>query len=241
MRHLRGQVLPEADVRLCDARARAQQEGAPDEVAERLVVDEALGDGGAEAHARWRLGGKLELGGEEGELQVRHEVELWVGLGPGGAEELDLRLGELALPQEPLARGDLVAEGLADLRDAKRDGPAVLLVAEGVVDEYALGRLRAEVPLDEARGADVRGEHEVERVGLGELVARLRATDIVLLEHGGELLAVVRVGHVEHRLVLGGLLRGHVLALQELLHVVLEELVRAVEELRPLGVLDHEV
>ena len=62
-------------------------------------------------------------------------------------EELHLHLLELASAEGEVAWGYLVAEGLADLTDAKGQ-----LVAGGVqhvaeVDEYALGRLRAQVYL----------------------------------------------------------------------------------------------
>jgi hypothetical protein len=60
------------------------------------------------------------------------------------AEELDFHLLELARAEREVARRDLVAETLADLRDAERhaDARAVDDVLE--VDEDALRRFRPE-------------------------------------------------------------------------------------------------
>ena len=46
VRHLVLQVLPEAQARRVDAQAVQEEEGAADEVAQRLVVDDALAYGG---------------------------------------------------------------------------------------------------------------------------------------------------------------------------------------------------
>jgi hypothetical protein len=86
-------------------------------------------------------------------------------------EELHLHLLELAGAEDEVARRDLVAERLALLADAERD----LLPAGGehvlVVDEDALGGLRAQereaaLVLDRA---DVGAQHAVEVARLGEL------------------------------------------------------------------------
>ena len=102
-------------------------------------------------------------------------------------EELHLHLLELTGAEDEVARGDLVAERLADLRDAERR----LLAGRGLhvleVDEDALGRLGAQV---RDRGvvlhrADVGLEHQVEVAGLGEGVlgpavrARTRLGELV--------------------------------------------------------------
>lgn len=59
-------------------------------------------------------------------------------------QELDLRLGELALADEATTRGNLVPEGLADLADPERHLATVLLQAVLEVEEDALGSLRAQ-------------------------------------------------------------------------------------------------
>ena len=84
-------------------------------------------------------------------------------------EELHLHLLELARAEDEVARSDLVAEGLAHLRDPERRLLARELQHVLEVDEDPLRRLRAQVG-DRARllhRADRRLEHQVE-------VARLR-------------------------------------------------------------------
>src|ERR1700677_1691968 len=104
-------------------------------------------------------------------------------VGAGLDEELHLHLLELAGPEDEVARGDLVAERLADLPDAERD-----LLPRGLqhvleVDEDALGGLRAQVGepglvLDRAQ---VRTQQPVEhaRLGEGAAVAAVRARDVL--------------------------------------------------------------
>src|ERR1700759_5399477 len=92
----------------------------------------------------------------------------------GRHEELHLHLLELAHAEEEVARRDLVAEALADLRDAERRlyAPRRRHVLE--VDEDALRRLG---PQDRARTAllhraDVCLEHQVELPWLGQVALR---------------------------------------------------------------------
>ena len=97
-------------------------------------------------------------------------------------EELHLHLLELARAEDEVARGDLVAEGLADLRDAERR----LLAGRGhhvvEVDEDALRGLRAQVvqALVALHRAEVGLHQAVEhpRLGEGALVAAVRAVDL---------------------------------------------------------------
>ena len=86
-------------------------------------------------------------------------------------EELHLHLLELARAEDEVARRDLVAEGLADLRDPERRFLARELQHVLEVDEDALRRLRAQVG-DRARllhRADRRLEHQVEVARLGQI------------------------------------------------------------------------
>jgi hypothetical protein len=85
-------------------------------------------------------------------------------------EVFHLHLLELARAEDEVARGDLVAERLADLGDAERQ-----LHAAGVDDvlevhEHALRRLGPQVGDGRGvgHGADVRLEHHVERARRGE-------------------------------------------------------------------------
>src|SRR3954447_25981896 len=96
-------------------------------------------------------------------------------------EELHLHLLELAQPEEEVPRRDLVAERLADLRDAERRPPPGQLEDVLEVDEDALRGLRPQVgggaPLDERAHRGL--EHQVELARLGQVavgsLARLLA------------------------------------------------------------------
>ena len=91
----------------------------------------------------------------------------------GPAEILDLHLLELARTEREVARVDLVAKTLADLRDAERelDPPGVDDVLE--IGENPLGRLGPQIRDIRLafQGADKRLEHQVERAGLGQCAA----------------------------------------------------------------------
>src|SRR5262245_57128871 len=94
----------------------------------------------------------------------------------GMTEELDLHLLELARAEGEVARGDLVAEALAHLRDAERhpDARAVYDVLE--VDEDPLGRLRPQerrILLTAQRPND-RLEHQVKLARGSQRSERLR-------------------------------------------------------------------
>ena len=123
-------------------------------------------------------------------VSIQRLVPFFVGAGLD--EELHLHLLELPGPEDEVARGDLVAERLADLADAERD-----LLARGLqhvleVDEDALRGLRAQVGqarlvLDRAQvGAEQAVEHA--RLGEGAPVAAVRAGE--LLEAAGRGVAV---------------------------------------------------
>ena len=106
------------------------------------------------------------------------------------AEELQLHLLELAGAEGEVARGDLVAEGLADLAHA--EGQLAAGGADDVieVDEDALGGLRAEVHgVLRVLGDTLEGlEHQVELADVGEIVlAAGGAGDVVILDKGGHL------------------------------------------------------
>ena len=92
----------------------------------------------------------------------------------GRHEELHLHLLELERAEDEVPRRDLVAEGLADLRDPERRLAARELGDVLEVDEDALRGLRSQVDVD-ARlldGTDPRPEHEVELPRLGQVAVR---------------------------------------------------------------------
>ena len=99
-----------------------------------------------------------------------------VGVG-GRNEVLHLHLLELADAEEEVARRDLVAEALADLRDAERRLDAQRRRDVLEVDEDPLCRLRPQVGDAGvvAHRADVRLEHQVEVPRLGEVALRVLA------------------------------------------------------------------
>src|SRR5690606_27664450 len=101
-------------------------------------------------------------------------------------EELHLRLLELAGPEDEVARRDLVAERLADLRDPERHALAGRRQDVLEVDEDPLRRLRPEVDggrrlLDRAHE---RLEHEIEHPRLAERVLRAADRALPLLDLG---------------------------------------------------------
>src|SRR5205814_6853824 len=93
-------------------------------------------------------------------------------------EELNLHLLELARAEDEVAGGDLVAERLADLRDAERQLAPRRLQHVVEVDEDALRRLRTQVRDRRVllHGPHEGLEHEVELARRRELaLAALRA------------------------------------------------------------------
>ena len=140
------------------------------------------------------------------------------------AEELQLHLLELPDAENEIARGDLVAEGLADLAHAEGQLPAGGPLDGGEVDKNALGGLRPQVHLvgGVLRDALVGLEHQVELADVGEVT-----------------LAAARAGHLVvpdecHQLLLGHGLHVHIHAV--LLHIALHQLVRPVAHLAGLAV-----
>src|SRR3954454_767770 len=113
---------------------------------------------------------------------LAHPVLMPVGGLGRRDEELHLHLLELERPEDEIARRDLVAKGLADLRDS--EGRLLAGEAEDVleVDEDALRGLGPEVrPVRFVlHRADEGLEHQVEPARLGELAAADRAMDLAL-------------------------------------------------------------
>ena len=112
-------------------------------------------------------------------LPVAEPLEVGAGL----AEELALHLLELAGAEGEVARGDLVAEGLAHLADAEGQLAAGGALDVGKVDEDALRGLGAEVAGGRAVLGDADGglEHQVELTDGGEVVLAADGADHVLV------------------------------------------------------------
>mmetsp|Transcript_70798 Transcript_70798/g.147491 ORF Transcript_70798/g.147491 Transcript_70798/m.147491 type:complete len:356 (-) Transcript_70798:96-1163(-) len=234
-------MLPEPEALLLDASEEEKLGGACDEVTERLVGDNLVSHRLANGHAHHRLALQLHGRRQHLQLHVSDGGELGKGLVAGLHEELDLRLGELALADKATSRRDLVTVALADLGDAKGHLVRVLLCTELVVEEDALRGLRAQVALEKARGPDWGGEHEVELVRFSEVVARLRRLDAVLLELATQLLLGERVSRQQILVVLGPLRLRDRRQLEAVFELLLEQLVSAEELVVLQHILDHEV
>ena len=106
-------------------------------------------------------------------------------IGAGLAEELQLHLLELADAEDEVARGDLVAEGLADLADAEGQLAAGGALGVHKVGEDALGRLGTEIDgvLGILGDALERLEHQVELADIGEVVLAAGGAGEVVLLH----------------------------------------------------------
>ena len=101
----------------------------------------------------------------------------------GLAEEFQLHLLKFADTEDEVAGGDFVAEGFANLRDARRKLLARGAHDVGEVDEDALRGFGTQVNLILRRFHHARMglEHQVELADAGEiLLAALRADDVVL-------------------------------------------------------------
>mmetsp|Transcript_722 Transcript_722/g.2311 ORF Transcript_722/g.2311 Transcript_722/m.2311 type:complete len:278 (+) Transcript_722:792-1625(+) len=83
---------------------------------------------------------------------------------PGLDEVLDLHLLEFTAPEDEIPRGDLIAEGLANLGNAKGNLGAGNFPDVLEVDKDALRSFRAEIGRGgrALEGTDLSGEHEVE-------------------------------------------------------------------------------
>ena len=118
-------------------------------------------------------------------------------LGPRLAEELQFHLLKLTGAEGEVARGDLVAEGLADLTHAEGQLPACGALDVLEVDKNALGGLGAEVDgVLGVLGDPLEGlEHQVELADVRPVeLAAGGAADVVLLHKGLHL----RLAHGVH-------------------------------------------
>ncbi len=116
-------------------------------------------------------------------------------------EELEFHLLELSGPEDPVLRGDLVAEALADLCDPERRLLARRLQHLGEVGEHALGGLGAQVCV-RAGALDRAGlglEHQVELASLGEAVLGVAVRADVGVVELVETEALLAVGAVDQR------------------------------------------
>ena len=128
-------------------------------------------------------------------------------IGAGLAEELQLHLLELTGTEGEVARGDLVAEGLADLADAEGELAAGGALDVVEVDKDALSGLGTQVDrVLGVLGNTLEGlEHQVELTDVGEIVlAAGGAGYLVLFDESGHLL----LGEGVNGLIQGDVLLG---------------------------------
>ena len=132
-------------------------------------------------------------------------------------EVLDLHLLELAHAEDEVARRDLVAERLADLRDAERQLAIGRVEHVLEVDEDALRRLGPQVGerLRIGDRADLRLEHHVERPRLGQVAVEPQFGAHVVRRAGRRASASCSCA-VDHRVDEGLLVAG--VAPDELVH-----------------------
>ena len=241
MRHLVLQVLAEPKPLRVDPDLLEEGLRARDEVSERLIGDDALLHSLTDGHGEGFLHrAELRVAAEERQHHVGHLRESRVVLLLGVHEVLNLSLRELSHAEETGARSDLVSEGLADLRGGEREFAAVVVEEIAEVDEDALRRLRSEVPLQRAGWANLRGKHEVEGVGGGEVVLGLRGLDGELGDGIAHLLRGELLEPREHVLELLALVRGDHGVGEHPLQVFLHQVVRP-EAVLGDDVVDHEV
>ena len=127
-------------------------------------------------------------------LPVGKPLEVRVGL----AEEFALHLLKLAGPEGEVARGDLVAERLADLADAERKLSSRRALDVCEVHEDALRGLRAQIAGRRRVLGDADGslEHEVKLADGGEIVLAADGADDVFML-GDELVHLVEAHGVD--------------------------------------------
>ena len=135
----------------------------------------------------------LDAQAQQPVLAVILPVSEPVQIGAGLAEELALHLLELTGAEGEVARGDLVAEGLAHLADTKGQLAAGGALDVGKVDENALCGLGTQVAGRRAVFGNTDGslEHQVELADGGKvMLAADRADDVLVV--GDELIHLIK-------------------------------------------------
>ena len=119
-------------------------------------------------------------------------------------KELHLHLLEFAHAEDELARHDLVAEGLTDLRDTEGHLHAARLLDVQEVDKNALGGLGTQIngPHAAVHVAQLRAEHQVELAHLGPVFgAGNRAGNLAVDDDLAQFRQVVLVQRFSHPVV----------------------------------------
>mmetsp|Transcript_61874 Transcript_61874/g.109930 ORF Transcript_61874/g.109930 Transcript_61874/m.109930 type:complete len:203 (-) Transcript_61874:422-1030(-) len=172
---------------------------------------------------------------EERKHCTLHVLEFGMRLVTGVHKVLDLSLSEFSLTSQTCPGSNLVSEGPPNLCHAKGQTIRVLLAAEFVVQEDALCSLGPEVTLQVASWTDWSWEHEVELIGIAEIVPRLWRLDAILFEHFPDLLLRIGISLIPNRGVLLPLGLCEVWSFELLFHNILQQLICTEE----LGLIHH--
>lgn len=203
MGHLVGHVLSESESLGVDTNLDQEQVDSSNEVTESLVVDQSGLNGLADGKGLdVGLTGRLDVLGEESELDVLDLVESVVVLVEGIDKVLDLSHGELSDSQKARSGGNLVSERLADGGRGKGHLGVVAVKELVEVEELSLGSLGPKEALELSGGANGGLEHEVELHGLLKRSSGDGVDNLVLLHDLAKLGAGVAVNLGEDGLVL---------------------------------------
>lgn len=145
--HLIRHVLPEAQALGINADLEQKELHPGEEVAQRLVGDDAFLNSLSNLHVRdLRATADLDVPIEQRKLSITHLIESLVILVFRIDVVLDFGHCELAHAKETCTGGDLIAEGLADVGRCERHAPVVELEQARKVQEVPLSGLWSQIP-----------------------------------------------------------------------------------------------
>mmetsp|Transcript_54840 Transcript_54840/g.101454 ORF Transcript_54840/g.101454 Transcript_54840/m.101454 type:complete len:307 (+) Transcript_54840:587-1507(+) len=180
--HLRRQVLSKATMQWLDANAGEEEVSPNHEVTKRFIVHNAFCYRLTNRRLHVSLTTLLQGLRKQLQLDVCHEGKLAVLLCSWLYEPLHFSLCEFTLSRQPLPWRNLIPKRLANLGNSKGQAVGILLQTVLVVQEDALCCLRSQVALNEASWSNWSWKHEVERLGLGKIIAAVWRFDLILLK-----------------------------------------------------------
>ena len=196
------------------------------EISQRFIRDDTLGHGFADGHQEWLLHfAQLRVLAKQVEHGVRNFNETRMVLVVRVHKVFDFSLREFAHAQKTRTRCDFIPETLADLRGGKWKLAAIVIEQVSKVDKDTLGRFGAQETLHCARRADLRREHQVERVRLAQIIIRCRCLGFSVLQRLGHLLGVEFVDARLHILQFAAAIGFEHRVLQQFLHAITEQVI----------------
>jgi len=227
--HLRVHVLTETKMLLGDAELGQEEEGAAHEVGKGLIADDSLVRSLADLDGSGFAGTLLLLVSRK---QVDNELadggEARVGLVAGVDKVLDLSKRELTHTEKTGARSNLVTEGTANLGSGEGQLASVEVEKTLEVDKDTLGGLGAEEAGHITSRTNASLEHQIERCGVGDVVASDRGLHVVLAKSVAEALLVQIIHTSEIQADCWTVCFGGFLRLEKLLEVLLQEMISTV-------------